>query len=61
MNASIGQNIVIRGKTVEAPDKHCQIIEIRGVDGGPPYMVRFDDGHETLVYPGSDAVFVDPK
>jgi len=31
------------------------IIEIRGPDGTPPYLVRQDDGHEMLVFPGPDA------
>ena len=31
-----------------------EIIEIRGSDGGPPYLVRRDDGHEALLYPGAD-------
>lgn len=30
------------------------------MDGGPPYIVRFDDGHTGLVFPGPDAVVV-PK
>ena len=25
-----------------------------GKDGGPPYMVRHANGHETVVYPGAD-------
>ena len=24
-------------------------------DGGPPYLVRWDDGHESLSFPGSDS------
>ncbi|MBB5785136.1 hypothetical protein HD596_011892 [Nonomuraea jabiensis] len=34
------------------------IVEVKGLDGGPPYMVRFDDGHTGLVFPGPDAVVV---
>jgi hypothetical protein len=34
------------------------ITEVRGSDGGPPFMVRFDDGHEALVFPGPDAIVV---
>ena len=30
-------------------------LEVRGADGGPPYVVRWADGHEGLVYPGDDA------
>jgi hypothetical protein len=35
-------------------DRVGEIVEVRGTDGGPPYLVRFDDGHESLVFPGSD-------
>jgi len=30
------------------------VIEVRGEDGAPPYLVRYDDGHEGLVFPGTD-------
>ncbi|MGO4691813.1 DUF1918 domain-containing protein [Glaciibacter sp. 2TAF33] len=56
MQANVGERIVIRGKTVESPDRHGQILEVRGAEGAPPYFVRFDDGHEALVYPGRDSV-----
>ncbi len=54
--ASPGDRIIIRGRTVESPDRHGEITEVRGADGGPPYYVRFDDGHMTLVYPGTDFI-----
>lgn len=56
MRVSAGERIVIRGKTVDNPDRHGEVVEVRGSDGEPPYVVRFDDGHETLVYPGADCV-----
>jgi hypothetical protein len=38
----------------------CQVTEVRGPDGGPPYLVRWDDsGHETLYFPGNDATVED--
>ncbi len=54
MEATQGDRIVIRGRTVESPDRHGEIIEVRGATGGPPYVIRFDDGHESLIQPGSD-------
>ncbi|MFT2817306.1 DUF1918 domain-containing protein [Leifsonia sp. A12D58] len=54
MQAHTGDRIIIRGKTVETPDRHGTILEVRGDDGNPPYLVKFEDGHETIVYPGSD-------
>ena len=32
------------------------IIEVRGSEGRPPYLIRYDDGHEAIVFPGPDAV-----
>ena len=60
MHAVPHDRIVIRGKTVESPDRFGEVIEARGENGEPPYLVRFDDGHETLVYPGTDTVIEHP-
>jgi hypothetical protein len=56
MHATVGDRILIRGKTVETPDRHGEIIELRGESDGPPYLVRFENGHESVVYPGTDFV-----
>lgn len=56
MKASVGDRIVIRGHRVGEPDRDCEVLAI-GEQGGPPYRVRWDeDGHESLFFPGSDAV-----
>ncbi|MFD0856925.1 DUF1918 domain-containing protein, partial [Actinomadura adrarensis] len=52
MRAAIGDRLHVHGNTVGAPDKVGEIVEVRGADGGPPYMVRFEDGHTGLVFPG---------
>ncbi len=33
----------------------------RGGGGEPPYLVRFDDGHTALVFPGPDAIIEHPR
>lgn len=48
----------MHGNTVGEGDRSGVITEVHGTDGGPPYMVRFDDGHTGLVFPGPDAVVV---
>ena len=60
MKAVAGDRIIIRGTKVESTDRHGQILEVRGVDGAPPYLVRFDDGHETIMFPGGDFVVERP-
>ena len=56
MKTAVGDRIVIRGHRVGEHDRDGEILEVRGTDGGPPYLVRWDDdGHETIIYPGTDA------
>jgi len=43
------------------PTRPAEFIEIRGRDGAPPYLVRHDDGHEALVFPGTDASVEHPQ
>jgi hypothetical protein len=56
MHAQPGERLLIHGRKVGAPEHAGEIIEVRGPDGEPPYLVRFTDGHESLVYPGPDCV-----
>jgi len=55
MKAAVGDRLVISATHVDGPVRDGEVIEVRGPDGGPPYLVRWSDGHEGLVYPGSDA------
>ncbi len=54
MHASVGDRIVVHGRTVDTADRTGEVLETRGPDGGPPFLVRFGDGHEGLVFPGPD-------
>jgi hypothetical protein len=56
MQATIGDRLHVHSHTVGARDKIGEIVEVRGERGSPPYLVRFADGHESLVYPGPDSV-----
>jgi hypothetical protein len=57
MRAAAGDRLVIKGHYVGQPDRDAEILDVRGADGSPPYLVRWEeDGHEGLFYPGSDAV-----
>lgn len=57
MHASVGDRIIVRATHVDEPDRDGEILEVRGADGAPPYVVRWsDNGHEGLYFPGSDSV-----
>ncbi|MBW8804353.1 MAG: DUF1918 domain-containing protein [Catenulispora sp. 13_1_20CM_3_70_7] len=56
MRASVGDRLHVHGAIVGQADRVGRIVEVRGAGGAPPYVVRFEDGHEGLVFPGPDAV-----
>lgn len=56
MRAKKGDRLIIKSHRVGEAERDAEIIEVQGEHGEPPYVVRWsDDGHEGLVYPGSDA------
>lgn len=56
MKAKVGDRLVIKGHRVQEPDRVAAILEVRGPDGEPPYLVRWNEtGRETMMYPGTDA------
>lgn len=61
MQAVIGDRLHVHGNIVGQPGKTGEIVEVHGAAGAPPYLVRFDDGHTGLVFPGPDAVVEHPR
>lgn len=56
MHASVGDQIVIRSAHVDEVVRNGEILEVRGQNGEPPFLVRWSDsGHEALIFPGPDA------
>ena len=57
MNAAVGDRLVVHNVHVGEKGRDGEILEVHGEDGGPPYLVRWsDNGHESLFFPGPDAV-----
>lgn len=61
MQAVVGDRLHVHGREVGMPDETSEIVEIRGTNGSPPYVVRHPDGHVTLVFPGPDASVEHPR
>ena len=55
MKANVGDQLLVESSTAEQHRREGEIIEVRGADGAPPFVVRWPDGHEALCYPGPDA------
>lgn len=55
MKAKVGDRLLVESSSAEQHRREGEIIEARGADGAPPFVVRWSDGHEALCYPGPDA------
>ena len=59
MQAQPGDRVVIKSHIMGEHDRDGEIVEVHGADGGPPFVVRWDDSdHEVLFFPGPDATVV---
>jgi len=58
MKAQVGDQMVVEGRTDSQHRRQGEVVEVRGDDGAPPYVVRWEDGHEGLMFPGPDAHIV---
>ncbi|WP_326696614.1 DUF1918 domain-containing protein [Streptomyces sp. NBC_01754] len=56
MEAHTGDRLLTHGRTVGRPDRVAEIIEVLGDGGQPPYRLRGEDGHESIMAPGPDSV-----
>jgi hypothetical protein len=55
VRAAVGDRLVVPGRHVGDAVRAGQVLEVRSEDGGPPYLVRWDDGHEGVVCPSGEA------
>ncbi|MFK5632964.1 MULTISPECIES: dsRBD fold-containing protein [unclassified Ornithinimicrobium] len=56
MKAQPGDRIVLAASHVGEPTRDGRVVEVRGDDGGPPFVVEWSDGHTGLIFPGPGAV-----
>ncbi len=54
MSVEVGDELVVRGPHVGDRDREGVVIEIHGKNGAPPYLVRWEDGHESVFVPAAD-------
>jgi hypothetical protein len=55
VQASVGDHITVPGRHVGEAVRSGEVVEVRDPKGGPPYVVRWEDGHQGLVYPPPEA------
>lgn len=60
MQASVGDEIVVDGPHLGDPQRKGEILEVLDQGGVVHYRVRWDDGHESVFFPSSDAHVVHP-
>jgi hypothetical protein len=56
MRASVGDNLTVKALHQGESDRHGTIVEVRGKNGEPPYLVRWQDEHESVFFPAAGTV-----
>jgi hypothetical protein len=56
-----GDEIVITGHSVGDAPRTAAILEVLGEPDHPRYRVRWEDGHESIYFPGADAIVQRPR
>jgi len=56
MKAQKGDRIILTARHTDQATRDGEVLEVRGANGGPPYLVRWTDGHTGLLYPGPGSV-----
>ena len=59
--AQAGDRIEITGHSVGDAPKRAEILEVLGEPGHEHFRVRWEDGHESIFFPGEDAVIKRPR
>lgn len=54
MDAQVGDRLVVNSRHVGTPAQTGEIVEIIGSGSGEHYRVRWNDGRESIVFPGTD-------
>ena len=58
MDANVGDRIIVESNKVGGARKSGEVTEVIDGAGGRHYRVVWEDGHESIVFPSSDASVV---
>jgi hypothetical protein len=53
MYARVGDELTVRSRHEDDEARYGTIIRLDGRNGAPPYLVRWDDGEESVFFPVS--------
>lgn len=55
MRANAGDHVVIETAKLDTARRHGEVLEVLGGGDTEHYRVRWQDGHESIYFPGPDA------
>lgn len=60
IRAHVGDEVVVDSSEIGHPPRKGEVLEVLGSGDAEHYRVRWDDGHESVFFPGSNAHTVHP-
>jgi hypothetical protein len=59
MQAKVGDELTVKGRRQGDTERHGEIVDIIGTEGAPPYLVRWLDGYESVLFLSDDTTVVE--
>jgi Domain of unknown function (DUF1918) len=56
IEASAGDRVVVDGHRLGEAERSGEILEVVGTAGQEHFRIRWEDGHESILYPSSDVI-----
>lgn len=61
MHAQVGDEIVVNARNLGGPVRKGEVLDVRPGAKREHFVVRWEDGHESIFFPGPDAHVVKTK
>ena len=61
MHAKVGEHIVVDARHIGTPERRGEVVEVLGQGAEVHYRVRWDDGHDSIFFPSTDAHVVESR
>lgn len=58
--ARVGDRLALPPRVAGGAVRTAIVVEVMGDDGSPPFLLRWDDGSQTIVYPSTAAYMMRP-
>ncbi|HEX2715531.1 MAG TPA: DUF1918 domain-containing protein [Candidatus Acidoferrales bacterium] len=58
---NVGDRVIVESERTGRSPREGEIIEVLGAGDGVHFQIRWDNGHQSILFPGAGSVTIVPK